>query len=1175
MNKEMVFSDAQLAAIHTRGENLLVAAGAGSGKTTVLVQRILRFLAAGGSIERILALTFTSAAAAEMREKLDRAISALAESQPDDRHLRQQLSLLPQAQISTIHSFCLQLIRRHYYRVGLDAGFRVADEAEIALLENEVLLEILEAAYAELESGITELADAYGGNRDDSGLVEVVLSLHRFCRSRPRSLEWLEQACAVFELDNLEKYPFATQVERRLCEGLALAAARLSRAAALAADLPKWRAVLEAELAAVRQAAGTSGIVERIDALHGISFGRLNATKEGEPAIKEQVKAEREAAKDLVKGLRAKYAPQSAAQQLADLRALSGPLQALYRLAQRFEAELASEKRRRGWIDFADMEHLALHLLTEENFSGELAQTYDEILIDEYQDINEVQEAILQRLGRGDNLFAVGDVKQSIYRFRLAEPRLFLSKYQDYGEQRGGRRIDLNCNYRSTRPVIEAVNFLFRQLMHADIAEIEYDSAAELKSESCNSAPSGDATLSPPEFYLIDMGSRLQSEDMAEVEQPTAMEAEARLIARRIRELREAGYAYQDMAVLLRAPLGRERVLTAELARAGIPALSEGEQGFLETPEVSLVLSALRVIDNPRQDIPLAAVLRSPLGGFRPEQLVEIRFSQQEDDLYAALTVMAASEQPLAQKCGEFLARLTEWRRLAGEGTVSELIAYLYRENGYYQFVGAMSEGGLRQANLQLLLEEAYAYERGEYAGLFRFIRLLSCREERRLRSRAARPQGERQDAVRVMSIHKSKGLEFPVVFIAGLAGQFNFMDERRDIIWERDAGLGPLLAEREKRRKYPTLAHTAVADRLRELAIAEELRIYYVALTRARERLILTAAARDMGSRLAKWATDNEGGRLAGGGERLDVAFLLAARSPLDWLAAALLRHADAAPWRQQLVTSDLPLLPSDGAWQVGWLTEQELRLTADAAPAPLWLANAAAELPAAELPAEVARALSFRYPGQEYANYPAKWTVTGLTRLTATDEPGELAAYAREPEPTAAPGGNLNAARGIAYHRLLEQLSFTEMSRSAAGDEAVLRAELNRLVAAGLLQPQQAELIDLGPLSRFLESSLGQRLRAACQVERELEFTLLRETDFGGQILVQGMLDVVFCDPAGWVLLDYKTGGRGLSDARLREIYGPQLELYCQAVQRLLSGPVIESWLVMLDLERQILLV
>lgn len=1152
MTKEMIFSPAQLAAIKTRGENLLVAAGAGSGKTTVLVQRILQYLRAGGGIERVLALTFTSAAAAEMREKLDRAISALAAEEADNRHLREQLSLLPQAQISTIHSFCLDLIRRHYYRVGLDAGFRVADEAEIALLENEILLEILEAAYAEPQSGLAELADAYGGNRDDSGLIEVVLSLHRFCRSRPRSLEWLAQACAVFQGDDLEQYPFAAAVRQRIQETLTRAIRRLQKAAELAADLAKWRAVIDEELAAVRRAAAAADLAGQIDALQAIGFGRLSASKDIDPELKEQVKKERDAAKDLVKTLREKYAAQGVAEQLADLRALYQPLQALYRLVSRFETELMAEKKRRGWIDFADMEHLALGLLEEEEFSAELAQSYDEILIDEYQDVNEVQEAILQRLSRGDNLFAVGDVKQSIYRFRLAEPRLFLGKYQDYGARQGGRRIDLNCNYRSTRPVIDAVNFLFRQLMRADIAEIEYDGAAELKS---NSDPE-QAALAPPEFYLIDLGGREEPPPEDHEEPPTAMEAEARLIARRIRELHAEGYAYHDMAVLLRNFRGQEQVLAAELARANIPALSEGERGFLATPEVSLILSALRVIDNPRQDIPLAAVLRSPLAGFSPEELVEIRFQQREQDLYSALIAMAGGEQELAAKCQGFLSRLAQWRALAGEGTVSELLSFLYRENGYYQFVGAMSGGALRQANLQLLLQEAYAYERGEYAGLFRFIRLLSCREERRLRSRAARPAGERQDAVRVMSIHKSKGLEFPVVFIAGLAGQFNFMDERRDIIWERDTGLGPLLAEREQRRKYPTLAHTAVADRLRELAIAEEMRIYYVALTRAKERLILSAAGRNLQSRLANWVA-------AGEGPQLDAAYLLAARTPLDWLAAALLRHADAAAWRQRLAEAEQPqLLPAEGAWQVAWLVERELRLPPAATPRSSWTADAGAKVPP-----PIRQALSFRYRGLEYAAYPAKWTVTALTRLAATDEPGELAPYALESQ--AATGGADGAARGIAYHRLLEKLCF-----AAVGDEAALRGELERQLAAGLLQPQQARLIDLDHVARFLKSDLGSRLRAAAEVERELEFTLLNETDFGEQIMVQGMLDAAFRERQGWVLLDYKTGGRGKSDAQLRETYGPQLMLYRQALQRLLGGPVAESWLVMLDLGRYIAL-
>lgn len=1143
MSKAFAFSPAQKDAIFARGENLLVSAGAGSGKTTVLVERILRYIEKGGKIEEILALTFTSDAAADMREKLDRAISGLVAEHPDNRHLQEQLVLLPQAQISTIHSFCLDLLRRNYYRLGLEAGFRVAGEAEVDLLEHDVLQQYLEEAYADPSCGIADLADAYGGNRDDSALGEIMLELHQFCRSRPQPLSWLAAACGVFDSQELSGYPFAadimTRMQRELTAVLDLYQYLLQQAAQLD---DKWVAVLDKEREQIAKVAAITDPTALLDALPSISFGRLPALKTADSVLRDDIKQRRDQAKEIVRALQRKYASAPVSQQLAELHTLAPLMNTLYRLMEGFETALTAEKRRRGWIDFADMEHLTLALLEDESFGAELAEQYREILIDEYQDINELQEAILRSICGSDNLFAVGDVKQSIYRFRLAEPQLFLDKYNDYGSYLGGRRIDLNYNYRSETAVIDGVNFIFRQLMRADIAEIEYDNDAQLHTEK--TAPSA-----APEFWLIDMDPVDGGSADDGGEGATALEVEARLIARRIRELHDEGYSYRDMAILLRASRSREPVIVAELASQGIPAISEGYQGYLETAEISLMLSTLRVIDNPHQDIALAAVLRSPLADFTPDELVEIRFTAKEGDLYSAVQAAAsASEQALASKCASFIERLEQWRVMAGRQNVSSLIATLYRENGYYQLVGAMKDGAVRQANLRLLLQEAYDYERHDYAGLFRFINYLNQVEEKKLRSAAACLTGGREDAVRVMSIHRSKGLEFPVVFVAGLGGKFNFLSERGDIIWERDAGLGPMIADRKSRRKYPSLAHTAVADRLRELSLAEEIRIYYVAFTRARERLILSAAGRGMADKLSQWAQ-------GWADERLSAHYVLRANSPLSWLGAALLRHPDAKEWRELAGLDDQSLLPASAHWQFHYLCAADLSYMDEpvAATSPCQ--------PAEHVSPQVASALSYCYPYAAITSSPVKWTVTALSRLgISDDEFTATAAYAQE---SPSEKGVDYALRGTAYHSFLEKLDF-----SAADSEKAVAEQLADLVAAGSLDPVQAALVEPVRISRFLTSPLGQRLRAAERVLREQEFTFLADTDRGEQILVQGMLDLAFWENDGWVLLDYKTGGYGKDQEQLRKMYAPQLAYYRQAVERLVGGPVHEAWLVMLDL-------
>lgn len=1167
MKPSFSFSPSQLDAIESRGENLLVAAGAGSGKTTVLVQRILNYISKGGSIDTILALTFTNAAAADMKEKLAKTLSALAEETTDNEHLQRQLSLLPQAQISTIHAFCLELLRRNYFRLNIDAGFRVAGEAEINLLEIETLHQYIEDAYEEEGNGIRALADAYGGNKDDSSLLTIVRSLHHFCRSRPQPWLWLQAATENFGAETLAEYPFAADVQRRITQSLQRAAQLLSAAGEEAAYISgKWQAIIDNEQQQIITALEQSKSLDALlNALPTLSFGRLSAEKGVAAEVKALVSEKRDKAKKIVSTLKAKYAADSPEAQAAEMQQLQPLLHSLYQLVTGYDRAFAAEKKRRNWLDFSDMEHFCLALLEDEEFAAATRDSYQEILIDEYQDINEVQEAILQRLCGADNLFAVGDVKQSIYRFRLAEPQLFLSKYNDYGKTIGGRRIDLNSNYRSETAVIAAVNYIFRQLMREDVAEIAYDSDAELKTEKTAISPS-------PELYLIDMQAIEQQQATAEpIQLPSKIEAEARLMARRIKELVAEGYSYSDMAILLRATKSKESIIKRELAKAAIPAISVEGDGYLTTPEVTLILSALKVIDNPRQDIALAAVLRSQLADFSAEDLLEIRLNNKAVELYSALLLTSEASGELAEKCRRFLTRLAKWRQIAGEKSVAEVIAYLYHENGYYQLVGAMPDGDLAQANLRLLQNEAYDYQQTGYAGLFRFIRFLSESEQRQLKSSAARLAVASDDAVHIMSIHRSKGLEFPIVFVAGLSGQFNFMDERRDIIWERDAGLGPVIADRSRRQKHASFAHRAVAARLRELALAEEIRIYYVALTRAKERLILLASVNELPKQINNWATAAVEGETA-----LPAGYLLEANSPLSWFMAALIRHSDAAPVRDYGNAGKIALLDDIGSWQLLVVPLREL-LAEEAE------ISQESALPSSEreIPSHIKAALAYRYPHLEQVNYPAKWTVSMLRALAADatmteeaapksyvlEEQQELA-EAEEEMPTteqAQQSSARAAVRGTVYHTLLEKLDF-----AAADSEQAINIQIQKLITGGQLSEAEAQLIKTKNICQFAKSPLARRFAKAEQAVRELAFTFMIPTDFGEEILVQGMLDAAFAEEDGWVLLDYKTGGWQKSDEQLLLLYAEQLELYQQALERLLQVKVKEKHLVMLDLAR-----
>ncbi|MEG1661234.1 MAG: helicase-exonuclease AddAB subunit AddA, partial [Clostridiales bacterium] len=840
------FSPEQQQAIASRGENLLVAAGAGSGKTSVLVERIIRRLSDRehpGSLQRLLVLTFTNAAAADMRAKIHGALTAMVKAEPDNRHILQELHQLPQASIGTLHSFCLNLLRRYYYRLELDGGFRIARETELVLLEDEVLENYLEQQYGQENGQAQALADAYGGGRDDRQLVELIQELYQFSRSQPHPEQWLQQACA-FDGESLDDYPFAPFLRRYLQKQGEIAGVYLAQAAELARSAPEllpegWLWALKEELAGVNCLAAGGDLVSLLSTLHALEFQPLRGgKKDHNQPFRQEFKNLRNQGREEIKELQQRFGLGKPAQLLADLRALSVLTEPLARFTCEYGQALSTEKRKRNLIDFGDMEHLAYALLQQEDIAQELQQGFDEVLIDEYQDINAVQEEILRLVQTGNNCFAVGDVKQSIYRFRLAEPSLFLDKYAAYGKLTGGRRIDLNRNYRSTGGVIDGINYIFGQLMSMPIAEMDYDQAASLKAGR-------EEYGQPTELLLADLSgnapresgeaaeSSNEEEEGAENEDLDALTAETRLIGGRIRQLLTEGYTLDEMAVLLRTAKNRVAVVARELNAMGIAAVADQQDSFLKAPEIVLLLSLLKIIDNPRQDIALGAVLRSPLAGFTPEQLVEIRLAA-KGDFYLAFTACAAKEGELADRCRDFLTRLTAWRELARKEKISVLLRQLWQDTGIYHLAGALSDGKRRQANLDAFYAQACVYEAEDYRGLYRFIRFLEQVRDKGRELPAVYPQPQKA-AVRIMSIHRSKGLEFKVVFVAGLGCRFHGAGGQQDLLWHKDLGLGPKVANREQRIKYPSLAYQAIAAKLRGETAAEELRIFYVALTRAR----------------------------------------------------------------------------------------------------------------------------------------------------------------------------------------------------------------------------------------------------------------------------------------------------------------------------------------------------
>ncbi|WP_027091139.1 UvrD-helicase domain-containing protein [Cohnella thermotolerans] len=992
------WTDEQWAAIAAEGSNLLVAAAAGSGKTAVLVERIISRIADEArplDVDALLVATFTKAAAAEMKERIRLALEDALERSPESAHLRRQLALLPRASVTTLHSFCMEVIEKYAPLIGLDPGFRIANETEAELLRMDTLDALFEERYEEEgERGtLARLADLFGGERSDEPLHRLVLELYDFARSHPWPEWWLRETAARFRVESAAELADTEWVDSmRQDVTLALEGARqLLQTAKGIAESPGGPLPYADTLAedmnvvgALLQAVSDEPWERWSEAFAACSFGRLKPCRGGEydPELQERVKGLRDDAKKTAAKLAEEWFVRSPEQYADELRALAPDMAALAELVVAFGQRYEAAKREKGLLDFGDLEHYALRILRDPASTPERTlpsaaaldyrSRFAEILLDEYQDTNEVQEAIVSLIARPSpgNVFMVGDVKQSIYRFRLAEPGLFLAKYKSYdvwtaggggnggdggkpagevaaaagetgplpassgedGESRG-LRIDLARNFRSRPRVVEAVNHVFRLVMREKVGEMDYDRRAELVyGQGYPAEDTGGLTGGRPSPYAVEMillqagsgaaagteadgsgeapanaspaetAAESAAEGAAEEELET-VQLEARCIAAEIKRLMSADggaepfvvydgktklyrpLAYRDIVILLRAATSLAPAVLEELKAAGIPAYADLATGYFAATEVDVMLSLLHLIDNPDQDIPLAGVLRSPIVGLTAEELARIRLHDRRSSYWSALRTAASQDEgELGGRLRSFLASLDSWRTLARREPLGELLETLYRETGYYDFVGGLPGGVQRQANLRALVDRARQFERSSSSrGLFRFLRFLGRMRDTGADLGAARALGEQEDVVRVVSIHKSKGLEFPVVFVAGLGRGFNKQDLNGLFLKHKKLGFGPKMVDPDTRVAYPTLPHLAIRRRLKAEMLAEEMRVLYVALTRPKEKLILIGTTKDAEKELAKWRE-----LAAASADGLPDYAVAAANRYLDWLGPA-----------------------------------------------------------------------------------------------------------------------------------------------------------------------------------------------------------------------------------------------------------------------------------------------
>ena len=1139
---DIKLTPSQARAVGYRGGPALVSAAAGSGKTRVLTERLMARVLEGEDIDRFLVITFTRAAAAELRGRILAELNAHIGADPGNARLRRQSALLYRAKIGTIDSFCTDLVRENAHVLGISPGFSILDNDRALTMQARALEDVLDGAYERIDADLDlkALIDGVGAGRDDGALGKTVAELYGKLRSYPFPWAWAEKVLAGLDtsgLDDAGLTPWGRVLLDDAAAEAAYQAAALERAVAEQMEGPDRAPVKEKygpsfeEMALhfrdIARACGESW--DKACAMAAEPDPKLNSLRNYDGDV-EGVKAVWKQAKDAAERLRRTLRGESAAL-LREIAASRGPLTALVGLVQELDEEYAQRKRRTDSYDFADMEHMAVELLCGEDggptaLAGTVSARFAEVMVDEYQDVNRVQETLFRRVsGEGQRLFLVGDVKQAVYRFRMAEPGIFNEYYERFGRKDGGELILLQENFRSRAAVLEACNAVFSRIMSRDLGEVDYDAAARLIPGAAY-PPEGEMK---PELCLI------SSEDKEEGEE--RLGPETRYVARRIRDMVEAEHMpvadglggtrpvrYGDIAVLLRTPNTTGGAYRRALQELGVPVSARQGGAFFTQPEISFAMSMLAVVDNPRQDVPLIAVLRGLPFGFTPDELSAVRAAGR-GDMWDALRRRAETDG----RCAHVVDIIRDLRSFAREEPMDSLLRRLYDETELMTVCGALADGGRRVGELMQLYEYARRFEESGSHGLFRFISWLRDLEDQGREP----PMPVSSDAVQIMSVHKSKGLEFPVVFLADAAHGWN--DQRTgQVLCHEKLGLGMKITDPVRGVRWPTLCWKAIDMAEKREDLSEQERLLYVAMTRARERLVMTATVKDPAGKLKKYAPAGPG--------PISPRILMRADSTAPWLMRAAL--ADGGE------TMDIILPESAAAEETEAAAEERPLPPADPA-----------------LTAQIGERLAWRYPYEASVSLPSKLTATAASELAAGAADPEavdltaapvVTARLRRPDFGRAERDLTGPERGVAAHLVMQHIDFNK-----TGSEADIAAEIARMEAMGFLDQRQARAVEPGDILAFFRSTLGQRLLKADRVIREFRFSLLcpaglwyPQAPAGEQVLLQGVVDCCLEEEGALTVIDFKTDGH-----MEQERYTGQLQAYAAAMERIWKKPVRQA--------------
>ncbi|MBQ2987411.1 MAG: helicase-exonuclease AddAB subunit AddA [Tyzzerella sp.] len=1188
----VTFTKEQQQVIDLRNRNILVSAAAGSGKTAVLVERIITRLTKDATplnVDQLLIVTFTEAAAAEMKERIHAAIEKALENEPENVHLQHQATLIHQAQITTIHKFCLSVIKEHFHAIDLDPGFRVGEEGELKLLKQDVVCDVLEAAFQEGDPEFLSFVECFSTGKDDKNLEDLILRLYEFSRSYPNPDTWLDlcgEQYAIASPEDLEEKAYVQELLSEVRESLKQIQFLLECGLKICKEDEGpfgYEKALQSDIEQIETLRGAKNFTQMRKGIYQMEWMKLGSNKgkivDDNKLLR--VKELRKEVKEYIKKLKETYFYETMQNLMEDMTYVHDNIRMLTDLVKRFATQFTEEKRNKNLIDFNDMEQYALQILTREEqgnlVPSEVAEGYQqkfaEVMIDEYQDSNYVQEAILTSVSGVSkgiyNVFMVGDVKQSIYRFRLSRPELFMEKFNSYSiVDSEKQRIDLHKNFRSRREVLDSTNFIFRQIMVPSLGGIDYDERAALYvGADYEERPDKEA-----EVLLIEVPESKASE---------RIEVEAMAIGRRIKELmttqtvfdKKAGeyrpIRYGDIVILTRSAKGWTEVFSKVLSDMGIPTYACSKEGYFEAIEIQIALNYLQILDNPRQDIPFTAVLTSMFAGMSSEELANIRCSNQAKTMYDCVCQYAENGEDvwLRDRLCAFLNTFEKFRNCVPYMAIHALLWKVMEETGYYDYVSALPGGEQRAANLEMLLEKAITFEGTSYKGLFHFVRYIEQLKKYAVDYGEANVMDENADVVSLMTIHKSKGLEFPIVFVAGTGKEFNMQDARKSIVVHSELGLGVDAIDPIARTKIPTFLKKIIQLKETRETSAEELRVLYVAMTRAREKLILTGAVEDIEKELdqhmiLQGLTD----------VRLPYYNLVKAKKYLDWILPCIYRNENLehVPVKVHHITME-KLEEQDAKEQIiNQITKEALTC---------WDTE---EVYDAGMKMQIAEQFSYTYPYHDGQTIKQKLSVSELKKRMYMEEEGEemfreeeviplLPKFLQESQELT------GASKGTAYHKLLELLDFTKEY-----DKEMLLATIADLVQSGLLTEEMGTVICPSDILAFLRSPIGKRVQEASRKGKyfaEQPFVIgveakeiFPDTESKECVLVQGIVDVYFEEDGQLIVLDYKTD-RVYHANELVEHYHTQLEYYAKALQKLTGKPVKEMVIYSFALHEEIL--